>query len=153
MQKLIYTKFRMPALGNVKSWLTGKDLNTGKDRGQDKKWATEDELVGWHHWLNGQESEQILGDSEEQGSVHGIAKSLTYQLNNTKMQIKIQCWTLSDPMDCSPPGSSVPETFQARILEWVAISFSKGSSQPRDQTRVSCAAGTFFTNWATKEAP
>ena len=42
------------------------------------------------------------------------------------------CLTLCDPMDCSPPGSSVHEIFQARILEWVAISFSRGSSQPRD---------------------
>ena len=46
--------------------------------------------------------------------------------------------TLCDPMDCSPPSSSVHEIFQARILDWVAISFSRGSSQPRDQTQVSC---------------
>ena len=50
-----------------------------------------------------------------------------------------------DPMDCSPPGSSVREISQARILEWVATSFSRGSSQPRDQTHVSCIAGRFFT--------
>ena len=62
------------------------------------------------------------------------------------------CPTLCDPVDCSPPGSSVHEVFQARILEWVATSFSKGSSQPRDQTRVSCTAGRFFTDWATREA-
>ena len=48
-------------------------------------------------------------------------------------------------MDCSPPGSSVHEIFQARILEWVAISFSRESSQPRDQSRVFCTAGRFFT--------
>ena len=47
------------------------------------------------------------------------------------------CLTLCDPMDCSPPGSSVHGIFQARILEWVAISSSTGSSWPRDQTRVS----------------
>ena len=41
---------------------------------------------------------------------------------------------------------------QARILEWVAIPFSRGSSQPRNQTGVSCIAGGFFTSWATKEA-
>ena len=51
-----------------------------------------------------------------------------------------------DPMDCSPPGSSVQGVSQARILEWGAISFSRGSSQPRDQTWVSCIAGRFFTN-------
>ena len=48
------------------------------------------------------------------------------------------CPTLCDPMDCSPPGSSVHGILQARILEWVAIPFSRGSSQPRDQTQVSC---------------
>jgi len=48
-------------------------------------------------------------------------------------------------MDCSPPGSSIHGTFQARILEWAAISFSRGSSQPRDQTQVSCTAGRNFT--------
>jgi len=48
------------------------------------------------------------------------------------------CLTLCDPMDCSPPGSSVNGIFQARTLEWVAISSSRGSSQPRDQTWVSC---------------
>ena len=57
------------------------------------------------------------------------------------------CLTLCDPMDCSPPGSSVLGIFQARILEWVAISFSRGSSRPRDQTQVSSTAGRFFTDW------
>jgi len=52
-------------------------------------------------------------------------------------------------MDCSPSGFSVHGILQARILEWVAISFSKGSSQPRDQTQVSRIAGRFFTIWAT----
>ena len=58
------------------------------------------------------------------------------------------CPTLCDPMGCSLPGSSVHGILQARILAWVAISFSKGSSQPRDQTWVSCIAGRFFTIWA-----
>ena len=52
---------------------------------------------------------------------------------------------LCDSVDCSPPGSSANGIFQARILEWVAISFSRGYSQPRDQTPVSCIAGRFFT--------
>ena len=46
------------------------------------------------------------------------------------------CPTLCFPMDCSPPGSSIHEIFQARILEWVTMSFSRASSQPRDQTLV-----------------
>ena len=57
-----------------------------------------------------------------------------------------------DPMDCSLSGSSVRGIFQARMLEWIAISFSRGSSQLRNRTRVSCTAGRFFTNWAIKEA-
>ena len=55
-------------------------------------------------------------------------------------------------MDYSLPGSSEHEILQARILEWVAIPFSTGSSQPRDWTPVSCFAGGFFTVWATREA-
>ena len=55
------------------------------------------------------------------------------------------CPTLCNPMDCSPPGSPVHGILQARILEWVAISFSRGSSQPRDRTPVSYIAGRFFT--------
>ena len=55
------------------------------------------------------------------------------------------CLALCDPVDCSPPGSSVMGILQARILEWVAMLFSGGSSQPRDQTQVSCIVGRFFT--------
>ena len=59
------------------------------------------------------------------------------------------CQTLCNPMGCSLSGSSVHGIFQARILEWVAISFSRGSSWPRDQTWVSCTVGRFFPAWAT----
>ena len=62
------------------------------------------------------------------------------------------CLTLCDPMDYSPPVSSVHGIFQARILEWVAISYSRGSSQHRDGIRVSCTSGRFFTVSATREA-
>ena len=58
-------------------------------------------------------------------------------------QVTHSCLTLCNPMDC---------ILQARILEWVAIPFSRGSSQPRDQTQVSHIAGGFFTSWATREA-
>ena len=50
-----------------------------------------------------------------------------------KVLVTQSCSTLCDPVDCGPPGSSVHGILQARILEWVAISFSRGSSQPRDQ--------------------
>ena len=56
------------------------------------------------------------------------------------------CPTLCDPMHCSPPGSSVHGILQAGILEWVAMPSSRGSSQPSDQTLVSCIACRFFTS-------
>ena len=62
------------------------------------------------------------------------------------------CPILCDPVDYSPPGSSVHGIFQARILEWVAMASSRGSSRPRDWTQVSCTAGGFFTIWAIREA-
>ena len=68
------------------------------------------------------------------------------------MLVAWSCPTLCDPMDCSPPGSSVHGILQARRLKWVGIPFSRGSSWPRDQTRVSCIAGRFFTIWVTREA-
>ena len=57
-----------------------------------------------------------------------------------------------DPMNCSLPGSSIHGILQARIPEWVAISFSSGTSQPRNWTQVSCIAGRCLTDWATWEA-
>ena len=71
----------------------------------------------------------------------------------THAQSLQSCPTLYDPMGCSPQGSSVHGILQARILEWVAISFTRGSSQPNIQIRVSCIVGRFFTIWATREAP
>ena len=69
-----------------------------------------------------------------------------------KVLITQSCPTLCNPMDCSLPGSSVHGILQARILVWVAIPFSRGSSQPSDRTQVSLIEGRFFTIWATKEA-
>ena len=67
---------------------------------------------------------------------HDGATELNYVNLNTHMKVKVlvtqSCLTLCDLMDCSPPGSSVHGILQARILEWVAISFSRGLSQPRD---------------------
>ena len=54
------------------------------------------------------------------------------------------CSTLCNPMDCSSPGSSVHEILKVRILEWVAIPFSRGSSQPRDPTWISCFVGILY---------
>ena len=62
------------------------------------------------------------------------------------------CLTLFDPMDCSLPGSSVHGILQERILEWVAMPSSRGSSQPRDGAQVFLIAGRFFIFWTTREA-
>ena len=75
-------------------------------------------------------------------------------LSNWPWKWKWRCAVVSDsfdPMDCSLPGSSVHGIFQARILEWVAISFSGRSSRLRDWTQVSCIVGRHFTVWATRE--
>ena len=63
-----------------------------------------------------------------------------------KVKVIQLCKTLCDPMDHTVYG-----ILQARILEWVAIPFSRGSSQPRDGTQVSHIAGVFFTSWATRK--
>ena len=71
---------------------------------------------------------------------------------NKEREIAQACPTLWDPMGFSVPGSSVPGIFQARVLEWVAISFSRDSSQPRDQTQVSHIADRRFNLWVTRQA-
>ena len=69
-----------------------------------------------------------------------------------KVKVAQLCPSLCDPMDCSPPGSSVHGIHQARILDWVAVPFSKGFLQLWCRTQVSHIAGGFFTSWATREA-
>ena len=79
--------------------------------------------------------------------------------SESESEVVQSCLTLCNPMDYSLPGSFTHGIFQARILEWVAISFSRGSSQPRDLAQVSCIAGRllhcsgFFANWAIREFP
>ena len=198
---------------DTKNWLTGRDPDAGKDWRQEEKGMSEDEMVGWHHWLDGHEFEQALGVCDGQGSLvccspWGCKESdTTEQLNSyvnifsifvlrviysvvqwlrertlwlkwiqtpvvlftswmiydklfkpcvTSLVCKIEilisltsqsccnikcestckvltaatakspqsCPTLCDPIDSSPRGSPVPGILRARILEWVAISFS-----------------------------
>ena len=71
---------------------------------------------------------------------------------NTSVLVAQSYLTICNPMDCSPPGSSVHGMLRARIQEWVAIPVSSGSSQLRDRTEVSCTADRFFTVWTTREA-
>ena len=85
-----------------------------------------------------------------QRRVHSLVSTSTTMW--VRMLVTQSCPTLCDLMDSSPLGSSVHGVLQARILEWVAISFSRGSSQPREWTQVFRIAGRVFTIQATKEA-
>ena len=90
--------------------------------------------------------------------VHEVTKNRTLLSYWTQFNFCLEsevtqsCLTLCDPMDYNLPGSSVHGIFQARILEWVAISFSRGSSLPRDWTQVSRIVGRRFTIWATRKS-
>ena len=78
-----------------------------------------------------------------------LKKSFPFSNDYSNVSVKVldaqSCPALCNPMDCSPPGSSVQGILQVRILEWVAIASSRGSSRPRDQTQVSCIVGGRFT--------
>ena len=71
--------------------------------------------------------------------------SRNVKMGKVEVLVAPSCPTLCNPMDCSPPGSSVHGILQARTLEWVAMPFSRGSSWPTDHIQVSCIAGGFFT--------
>ena len=76
-----------------------------------------------------------------------------FKMKESESELAQSCLTLCNPMDCSLPGFSIHWIFQARVLEWLAIAFSRGSSWPRDQTQVSHIAGRRFTLWATGKTP
>ena len=82
-----------------------KDPDGGKDRGQEEKAATEDEMVGWHHWLNGHESAQTQEDSEGQGNLACCSSwgpeklDMTQQLNKTKHKLRATTWAISHGVD------------------------------------------------------
>ena len=79
-------------------------------------------------------------------------KSVLKNVQILYSEVAQSCPTLCNPMDCSLPGSSLLGILQARILEWVAISFSRGTSWLRDRTHASRIAGRRFNVWATREA-
>ena len=82
---------------------------------------------------------------------HSVWQTVSKHYKKCKLLTQL-CLILCYPIDYSPPDSSVYGILQARILGWVAIPFSKVSSQPRNWTQVFCIAGRFFTIWATREA-
>ena len=85
------------------------------------------------------------------GIMHG-SDDILWSLSSSYARLLNCVQLFVTPKDCSPAGPSVHGISQARILEWVAIPFSRGSSQPRDWIQVSCIAGGFLTIWATREA-
>ena len=104
-----------------------------------------------HHWLLGKPMVSTVEHNNPQHRLYSPTSLTDEGWNNktcTHVCLVAQlCPTLCDLMDCSLPGSSVREILQARILEWVAIPFSRGSSQLRDRTQVSGTAGRSFTIW------
>ena len=171
---------------DAKSWLIWKGPDAGKDWGQEEKGTTEDEMVGWHHQLNGHGFGWNPKVGDGQGGLaccgswgHRVEHDWATELNwysplgrrvgcdfhfhfvfrNTpkfsqrlsRPSVRFQprrplvsalglhaCWvayeTDSGPTDCTPPNSSVHEILQARILEWVGMPSSRGSSWSRNQT-------------------
>ena len=93
-----------------------------------------------------------VGNDKVQNQVDWGLKKELWATVWVRLKVKVKatqsCLALCNSMDCSLQGSSVHEILQARILEWEAFPFSRGSSQPRAQTLVSCIAGGFFTVWA-----
>ena len=117
-------------------WLLPNDLNGTK---LFRKLFQQKQCQAW--------TEEVREEERKRG--HGASH---FSLPGVSTLVAQSCLTLCDPMDCSPPGSCVNGILQVRILEWVAILFSRGSSQLRDWTQVSYIADRFFTIWATREA-
>ena len=92
----------------------------------------------------------------ENSAVATVLEKVSFHSNpkesETESEVAKSCPTLCDPVDYSTTGSSIHGILQARVLEWVAISFSRGSSWPRDRTQVSRIPGRCFNLWATREA-
>ena len=158
---------------HAKSWLIGKDSDAGRDWGQEEKGMREDETAGWHHWLDGHESEWSPGVGDGQGGLVCCDSWGRKKLDTTEQLIWSDvyvyvielflligecmsyycelcavmshlCLTLYNPMDCNWPVSSVHRILQARILEWVALPSSRRSYRPRDQIQVFCIVSRFF---------
>ena len=144
-----------------KCWKHRAERGSGKKKGKDPKQSGRKQRH-WHLLSLIQSStvyyESGHGNSSEckhvDFSLHleSIKQFLYLLITGLKWSEVAQlCPALCDPMDCSLPGSFIHGIFQARIMEWVAISFSRRSPQPRDWIRVSHIVGRQFTIWATRE--
>ena len=88
---------------------------------------------------------KIAEEGKVPNSFYEATITLTPKPDKSESEVSQSCPTLCNPLDCSLSGSSVHGIFQARVPEWIAISFSRGSSQPRNRTRVSHIVGRCFT--------
>ena len=120
----------------------------GKDHGQ-AKWTTTNHNQGQS---SSKEGDGMYMIGLEGSPLLSASSGKPNRPTESESEVGQSCLTLCDPMDGSLPSSAIHEIFQARILEWAAISFSRGSSQPRDRTWVSCIAVRRFIVWATREA-
>ena len=131
----------MEQLRSTRGFRAGKLVLAGKWGGAelslaDLEWVmrTESGLLGGCGWLFWNPQHPC-----------GRSKVMTQQVMSCAKSLQLHL-TLRSPVDHSPPGSTVHGILQARILEWVAISFSRGSFRPRDKTCISCITGRFFTS-------
>ena len=110
----------------------------------------ESEMTEWLNWTelkkrwDYQSHDKITTKYTEKEKFASLHQSKNINESESESEVVQSCPTLCNPMDCSLPGSSVSGILQARILEWVAMSSSKGSSWPRIQAYVSCITGGFF---------
>ena len=115
---------------DMKSSLTVKDPDARKDWGQEK-WVTEDEMIGWHHWLNGHELEQTLGDSEAQGSLEAAVHGVTIFRHDLGTEWQQSC-LYYDPAHITWPILSAWDEITSKSLAvnmWGLFSLSKQQQQ------------------------
>ena len=107
----------------------------------------------WPSWVETACGHLCAGVTVHHRCVFGSGYPGLHPKDRPHCSVTQSCPTLYNPIECSPPDSSVNGISQARILEWVAISFSWGSSQPRNWTHISCIVRWILYHWATWEAP
>ena len=166
---------------HAKSWLIGKDSDAGRDWGQEEKGKTEDEMAGWHHWLDGRESGWTPGVGDGQGGLvccdswgrkeSDTTERLIWSDNNKgKLKKQFPTWSqnwlppcnICKPMDCSPPCSSVSEKAMAPHSSTLAWKIpwmeepgrlrSMGLLRVRHNWATSLSLFT-FTHWRRKWQP
>ena len=136
----------LPSMQETRVW------SLGRENPLEKETATHSSTLAWKiPWmeepgrLQSMELQRVGHDWVTSFSLFYITRS--NNLHKVKVKVAQSCLTLCDPMSYTVNG-----ILQARILEWVAFPFSRGSSQPRGRTQVSSIAGRFFTSWTIREA-